>query len=210
MIEQMEVENTPVVVKTGNSPEELTARPQHLLNAYTTKDVCQTCNNGWMSMSEVWFKQAMGELVKPEPSPQVGKVLINALQENEKMAQWALKTAVTICCNCSNVKHHFNDENVLRHLAQGKLTSNILVDLAYINEIRDEKPISQIAHAVKGGFACVMLFQHLAIRVIKRKQEQIQYKPLLQVFPVCGNPSDVLFIFETVYSFMDHIRSDFT
>ncbi len=70
-------------------------RSAHLLNQFVTRRVCEACNGGWMSQLEVDFLAAAGPLIEPEWPKLENECINEALKNNEVIARWAVKTAVT-------------------------------------------------------------------------------------------------------------------
>lgn len=74
----------------------LELRPLIKCEHLRTKQVCRTCNSGWMSALEAWAQNRLGPYVEPAVVFD-GFVGLKAIpDESEMIVRWLLKTAIII------------------------------------------------------------------------------------------------------------------
>jgi hypothetical protein len=72
----------------------LRLRPPIKCASFRTRQVCATCNNGWMSQLEVWAKKTMDNAVSPEFALSSMSQFALGETEMDLMIRWLLKTAI--------------------------------------------------------------------------------------------------------------------
>jgi hypothetical protein len=72
----------------------LELRPPIKCAGFRTRQVCATCNNGWMSMLEGWAKEKIGKAVAPGFALDSMAQLALRDDEMDSMIRWLLKTAI--------------------------------------------------------------------------------------------------------------------
>jgi hypothetical protein len=185
LIERMEAGDYPVVV-AHRKEDSLKTRPAHGLKSYTTKAVCEKCNNGWMSRLEAWFQHAMGPLVEPTWPMFDAELLRLALTERVTLAKWALKTIIMMDAN--SMMERIVDDATCEALYSGQLVDGLVVEVAHIHEKAVGGMLSRgfwtrnggrqaewQLHTGKLAFKAVIQFNHLAIRVFRAPGARASY-----------------------------------
>jgi hypothetical protein len=72
----------------------LELRPSITCSGFRTRQVCASCNNGWMSRLEVWAKTKIGEAVGPGFQLESMSSLALQSREIDSLIRWLLKTAI--------------------------------------------------------------------------------------------------------------------
>lgn len=216
MIERMDAKEYPIVV-AHRKEDSLRNRPAHGLKSYTTKAVCDKCNNGWMSQLEGWFQRSMGPLVEPTWPKLAGEVLRLALAEKESLAKWTLKTVIMMDTN--TMMENIVDDATGIALFEGRIAEGLVVDVAHIHEkavggmlsrgfwVRNggRHPQWQV-HAGKMAFKAVIQLNHLAIRVFRAPGARPSYdapngRLPLRCYPESQNPYTGDFRFHDLQEF---------
>ena|ERR1700694_2263500 len=76
--------------------EGLKLRPLIKCEHLKTKQVCNACNNGWMSELEAWAQKHFGACVEPNFQPERLIQLESTRSEAKQLIRWLLKTAIII------------------------------------------------------------------------------------------------------------------
>lgn len=203
LIKRMEADDYPVVV-AHRKEDSLKARPAHGLKSYTTKAVCEKCNNGWMSKLEAWFQKTMGPLVEPTWPKLDAELLRLALTERVSLGKWALKTVIMMDAN--SMMENIVDDATSKALFEGLLVDGLVVEVAHIHEQAvggllsrgfwtrngGHSPQWQV-HAGKLAFKAVIQLNHLAIRVFRAPGAHASYygpngRLPLRCYPELQNP----------------------
>lgn len=177
LIDRMDAREYPIVVGLRRE-DGLKSRPAHRLNTYTTKCVCEACNNGWMSELESWFQKNFGTLVEPEWPLLGAEMLRHGLTEHERLAKWALKTAITMDQN--TMTQNVIDDSCAKQLGAGQLADGLIIEIGHIADggvggivsqgfgVRNGgRPPEWQEHKEKQAFKVVIQLNHLAIRVFR-------------------------------------------
>jgi hypothetical protein len=185
LIDRMQAREYPIVVGLRRE-DSLKSRPAHRLNTYTTKCVCETCNNGWMSELESWSQRNLGSLVEPDWPKLAAEMLKHGLSENEQLARWSLKTAITMDQN--TLTRNVIDESYAKALAAGELPADLIVEIGDIADggvggivsqgfwVRNGgRPPEWQEHKEKQAFKVVIQLNHLAIRVFRAPSARATY-----------------------------------
>lgn len=216
LIDRMQAREYPVVVGLRRE-DTLKTRPAHLLNTYTNKSVCATCNNGWMSGLEAWFQGNVGPLVERD-WPRLGnEILRQALAEHDQLAKWALKTAIMMDRN--TLANEVIDETAARELRNGGLPSGSVIEAANIAEsgvggivsqgfwVRNGgRPPEWQEHKEKKAFKVVIQLNHLAIRIFRAPGARPTYygpngRLPLRCYPEVQDPYHGDFRFHDLFEF---------
>jgi len=216
LIDRMEAHDYPIVV-AHQKEDSLRSRPVHRLNTYTSKSVCDKCNNGWMSELEIWFQRTMGLLVEPAWPKMATEALTQALVDREVLAKWALKTVIMMDSNA--MMNNIVDGKTPHDLYAGKISDGLIVELAHIHEkgvggilsqgfwVRNGgRPPQWQEHKDKMAFKAVIQLNHLAIRVFRSPSAQASYygpngRLPLRCYPGAQNPYDGDFRFHDLREF---------
>lgn len=68
--------------------------PRMTAKNFKTRQVCESCNTGWMNLLEEWFQKRLGFLVEPE-WPRLADEMLKVLRgEADQLVRWMIKTAV--------------------------------------------------------------------------------------------------------------------
>jgi hypothetical protein len=76
--------------------EGLKFRPLIKCEHLKTKQVCKTCNSGWMSELEAWAPEHFGQCVEPNWRPEQFQQIEAVRHEPRQIIRWLLKTAIII------------------------------------------------------------------------------------------------------------------
>jgi len=216
LIERMGREDFEIVV--GHQVEsDLRSRTPHNLYNLTTKSVCKTCNNGWMSKLEAWFLNTAGPLVEPEWPKMANEHLKLLLPDRELLANWMLKTAITMAEN-SMMKNTIGSE-VAEDLFRGKLPGSLIVDIGFINHsdiasftrqvfmvATGGQPPRWMQHKEKKAFHMVLQLNHLALRLARIPDavefyQAPDFRHPLRCYRVAHDPYKVDFRYHSIQEF---------
>jgi hypothetical protein len=197
-----------------------TKRPAHNLLKYTTKNVCEKCNNGWMSSLENWFKYNMGFFVEPTWPILAEDHIRAALPTTSDLAAWCLKTAVVMSNNSSYRTIH--DGEMIKGLRLGYVVNDVYVDMARI-ETPDVSHIMSKGFRIGNGspvakwfsrkddraYTCIIQLNHLALRVYRCPGADPFYRSIrkripYRLFPSTPvDPHTIDYRFDTLLDFED-------
>lgn len=218
----MGVENQKIAVASIDGFGKRKDRPSHTLFNYTTKNVCTTCNNGWMSELENWFKRHLGLLVEPTWATLANEHIKILLPESGMLAAWCLKTALTM--NNNSLQKTINDDEMVQGLCLNYIVNDVYVDMAHI-----AKP--DVSHIMSKGFrlgngsrfakwetrgdgkayTCIIQLNHLALRVYRCPGADPFYRTKLKRIPYRLFPASVIdphavdYRFDTLRDFEDSL-----
>lgn len=214
MITRMGAEKMSIVVAEMDGNGKITERPKHTLNNYTTRAVCNNCNNGWMSTLETWFQSNLGYLVEPAWPKLANDMLNLAAKENHMLAKWALKTAVMM--NSNSEMDSIKDNEMRTALFQQYVVNHVYVDIAHIHK-RDINKIMSRGFRVTNGndapqwqarhdykaYTCLIQLNHLAIRVFRCVGAEPYYaiknaRIPLRMYPVAYDANSIDYRFHTL------------
>ena len=154
---------------------------------YRTKQVCDDCNNGWMSQLEQDFQQKVGGLIEPD-WPLLAEEMVQSLQDHsEMMVRWMIKTAIIFeKASPKGVRPVIPVE--VRSMAIGKeRTEDFFLAVANI-QTADFMPNLSKGYPVwkngiynnhmvhRDGFSFAVHLNHLAIRLIRAPNSQAGIK----------------------------------
>jgi len=175
-------------------------RQAHVLNAFVTRQICDTCNRGWMSQLEVDFLAAAGPLIEPEWPNEESQFLSEALNKSEVIARWAVKTAIT--ANLAGTLKRAIPNEIAAGVRVGELPPTLTVKLAHIQR---REAIGMIIHrgfwflagnekrwrgaALGRSFDVLFQLNHLAIRAINAPGAQLGYVEPEKGFPLAAFPA---------------------
>jgi hypothetical protein len=221
LIQRMGAVDYPVVV-AHRKEDGIKTRPPHLLNTYTTRSVCQSCNNGWMSTLENWFKTNLGILVEPTWPKLANELIRSALVEKEMLAKWALKTVIMMDAN--SMMEPVTAPGLATSLYTGHLPPEMIVEIGFMQEkavggllthgfwIRNgANPVSWQKHKSGQSFKAVIQMNHLAIRVFRAPNTHASYLATnarlpLRCYPTSQDPNTVDFRFHDVMEFDQNLE----
>lgn len=197
-------------------------RPPHGLKSYTSKAVCNECNNGWMSQLEVWFQRNMGMLVEPTWPKFAREVLKEAMKEKGMLARWALKTVTMMGWNSQ--MGSVIDDSTAKALFAGNIADDVVVEIGELHEPtvgaifsrgawieNGGRPPKWQEHVGKKGFKAIIQLNHLAIRVFRFPGAHPAYEaPFgrlpLRCYPNAQDPYTGDFRFHDVFEFDEGLK----
>lgn len=163
------------------------ALPETTALTFKTRQVCNDCNNGWMSQLETWFQRHLGFLVEPD-WPLLGEDMVYALREEpEPLMRWMIKTAIVFDRALPNRQigaipealHAMAKDRVIGddfHLLVGYIMEPALgVFLSKGFPVWNGGSLYQNQHHVD-GFGFSICLNHLAIRLVRAPDANIGIK----------------------------------
>ena len=189
----------------------LERRNTQTLKTYVTNHVCEKCNHGWMSALEGWFLKTVGLLVEPTWPQLANSVFEQVTKENNVLARWLLKTAVTAEQN-SLVKQQIIPDWVRPLAKTGKLTADFWVDLGFSKERTVALVLAKGFPMLNGnqyfpmqfhkdGFSFTLQLNHLLLRIIHAPQAEPMRIFSMAIQPVLNTPEKAYLEFENFRSF---------
>lgn len=175
---RMAIRNLAFGTATFTETTGITKRTAMKAEHFKTKQVCKSCNEGWMSALEVWFQKRLGYMIEPN-WPHLSIDMIQCLRdEGESLIRWMIKTAVVFEQVIPERPYQVVPDNVRVMAKEGVTTKDYVLTLAKISAP------GFTAHLAKGfpvwnggvlypflvhrdGFTFAVYLNHLAIRLVR-------------------------------------------
>jgi hypothetical protein len=152
--------------------------PEMKAGKFRTKQVCELCNNGWMSALEVWFQEKLGFLVESTWPILAAEMIKNLQKENESLIRWMIKSAVIFEKASPKGLQQVVPDAVRIMAKNGGLTSDFFLMLGHIQVPRLTAQLMKGFPVWNGGvyhdyqvhdrgFTFAVCLNHLAIRIVK-------------------------------------------
>jgi hypothetical protein len=172
-------------------------RTPHRFERLVTREICDSCNRGWMSQLEKDFLSVVGRLIEPNWPEDAADVIRESLQRSDVIGRWAVKTAIT--ASLAGVLGHRIPQEIADDLRRSKLPEQFFIKLGHIREhsfnllisagfkFADEREKWKVSESGR-AFDAVFQLNHLAIRAINAPAVEIGFEPSNGAIPISAYP----------------------
>jgi hypothetical protein len=156
----------------------LDERPPTTPRKFKTRQVCEACNNGWMSNLEGWMNDRVGHLIEPHWPNWAETAFLQIRDDPIKLVRWMIKTAILFECATRRGERTVLPEDVFTMAREARLTQDLFVMVAHIKDSGYKAQLFKGYPTETGGrrekyqvhpngFSFALQINHLALRIIR-------------------------------------------